>query len=761
MRHTLSNEISPGSSSSEFSSEYNSSSRRKMKASTLSNNRMVSSSPIYPKIKNRYSNNKEVCVNEPLKYEEAIERKMPETTLNDSTHLCQRDSYLKSGMRYCDYQNSKISYNRSFSSTDSSYSHPKNAKSSLKKLSNENSLARQQFHEQNHINNSSVTGCNSTVWNSVDEEYDMLTSSLGRQQRPMAKEITPGLVARMAVSYSNLSQKNATLTTCVNKKLISNKSIPVSGYVAKISDSFDHLAKTGKSSIAKANKGKKFQHVSPINERDKTQSQNYKYKRSASESQMSKKTLDYKQEKASLDCSTSLSLDPKSSSSELGSSKTCPEKYVSLLDKEYNKVFEGKKVSQEYLKSPTGTNDFSRQGSGRRMMRFFPNANLIESSRSMVDMQNKNHVEDRNELGAMHPRVTSGSDMFRDSESTFTTESSYSLSGDVYSCHKKSASNSGSHLSDVFTSSEGIENIGFSCTDQMPIECMDSRILCASKSEDPKQSAIFPSSYQINYQNKNVSAENSSSDIGSPRASFKFFNSPKFMKKLTSPKLDKKNIFKSKKQAKELKKTEQKETVSQNDRKFFGSPILGRALFRSPKTEKKVITISSGVQTDIPPGIPSDFNKSFHDLNRNESSAPLDRSDNFDRVSELRDEENITSKSSSCSSLNSMASNSMPPLVNSVYYADSKMKPQIVVTLPLAAEKQAVERMSPDVSRTPLKPMMGITMLSKKRLPSISGESSVSVSSRSSQDGSTKDTTQPHAEVSMEINGKSILLICL
>ncbi|KAG8198235.1 hypothetical protein JTE90_021492 [Oedothorax gibbosus] len=739
LRHTLSNEISPGSSSSEFSSEHNFSSRRKVKTSSISNNN-TSSLAANPTIKSQCSNTKELGANGTLKYEETVDAKLPENKLDGSILNYQRDSYRNSGMRYCDYKNSRISYNRSFSTTDSSYSHPINSRSSLKKAVTENPISRQQLQEPNYqIDNSSTTGCHSNPWSSVDEEYDMLTSSLGRQQRPIAKEITPGLVARMAVSYSNLSKKNSTMMASVSKKSISNKGVPASGYVAKISDSFDHLAKFGKSSITKAHKEKKSQVT--MNERDKVHcNQNYKCKRSASESQMSKQTFDYKHDK--VDYSTSLSLDPKFSTSNFESGETQPEKYVSLLDKEYNKVFEGKKVSQEYLKSPTSINNFSRQGSGRRMMRFFPNANLIESSRSLVDMQNKNLVEDRSEL-----RKTSGSDVFRDSESTFTTESSYSLSGDVYSCHKKSPSNSGSHLSDVFTSSEGIENIGFSCTDQIPIECMNT-----SKTNEHKQNITYPNSQQINYQNKNIPPE---TEIGSPRASFKFFNSPKFMKKLTSPKLDKKNIFKSKKQAKELKKTEQKEVSSQNDRTFFGSPILGRALFRPPKTDKRVITVSSGVQTDIPAGMP-EFNKSFHDLNRNESSVLVDRSCNFSHSAESREEENITSKSSSCSSLNSLASNSVAPLANSGHY-ETKAKPQIVVTLPHALEKQQLEnRMSPsDISRTPLKPMMGISMLSKKRLPSISGESSVSVSSRSSQDGS----TQQHTEVSMDMNGEEYLQV--
>ncbi|GIX86170.1 connector enhancer of kinase suppressor of ras 2 [Caerostris extrusa] len=177
-----------------------------------------------------------------------------------------------------------------------------------------------------------------------------------------------------------------------------------------------------------------------------------------------------------------------------------------------------------------------------------------------------------------------------------------------------------------------------------------------------------------------------------------------------------------------MKKAEQKESLSHSDRKFLGSPILARALFRSPKTEKKITTVSSGVQTDNPISDQS-----------TESNV------------ESREEENVTSKSSSCSSLNSITSNSVLPLTSSVYYVEARIKPQITVSLPLVTERGAESRLSPsDVSRTPLKPMMGVSMLSKKRLPSISGESSISVSSKSSQDGSTKEGTQLHSKFQLK-----------
>ncbi|GIX91886.1 connector enhancer of kinase suppressor of ras 2 [Caerostris darwini] len=732
-------------SSSEFPSEFVASSRRKNKTLSFSN-RVVTSSSGFPKIKKRYSNKQE-SYNYELQAEEIVERGGPRSINAKLYYSSQTESHLKPGSRYLDYQNAKVSYNRSFSCTES---YQRNQNNSIDKRSFEGSLNNHNFYPEKYgqTSNSNIVSCNSSVWNSVDEEHDMSTSSLGRQQKPLAKEITPGLVARMAVSYSNLSQRNSSVAANLNKKSLLNKGIPAPGYVAKISDSFDHLAKTGS---ARTDKGKKFSPISPTNEKVKVQlHQNYKYKRSASESHMSKNISECNVELSNT--ATSLTRDPHLSHQL--SNKTRSEKYVSLLDKEYNKVFEGKKVSQQYLKSPCHSNEFSDLGSNRRMMRFFPSGNIIESTRSLVDVQNENLRESGNKLQfSANGKNASGSDiMLRDSKSSFTTESSFSLSGERYNSFRKTTSSSGSHLSNVFTSSEGIENIGFSCIDQTNSDNTDFRTH-ESKCWEQKHLTNSPLTYQASEQNINLPNE---SDHDSPKSSFKFFSSPKFMKKLTSPKLDKKNIFKSKKQAKEMKKAEQKESLSHSDRKFLGSPILARALFRSPKTEKKITTVSSGVQTDNPISDQMFFDRSkpSHDLNRNENAAAKELCCSTESNVDSREEENVTSKSSSCSSLNSITSNSVLPLTSSVYYVEARIKPQITVSLPLVTERGAESRLSPsDVSRTPLKPMMGVSMLSKKRLPSISGESSISVSSKSSQDGSTKEGTQLHSEVSIEVNG--------
>ncbi|GFQ74559.1 connector enhancer of kinase suppressor of ras 2, partial [Trichonephila clavata] len=751
IRRNLDNENSPAYSySSEFSSEHSANSRRKVKTLSFSNSRMLTTSVGYPKIKKRYISKQESYFYEEQKgTEDSIEKRKFVNISGKSCYSSQTDSISKPGDRYLDFQNATISYNRSFSCTDS-HSHLSNPNNSTKKVTYDNYLPYQNFSDRYcQTNNSNVVGCNPPVWKSVDEEYDMLTSSLGRQQRPFAKEITPGLVARMAVSYSNLSQKNLSNASNLSKKSLLNKGVPAPGYVAKISDSFDHLAKSNSSRVDKG----KFSQISPTNDKVRIQpQQNYKYKRSASESHMSKNTSDCDSELSNL--TSFMSLDPRYSHQQSLNSR--PERYVSLLDKEYNKVFEGKKVSQQYLKSPH-SNNVPDICSGQRMMRFFPTGNIMESTHSLVDVQNENFKAPGNSLQvSANAKNSLGSDIiYRSSECSVTTENSRSLSDDRYNSVKK-VSGSGSHLSDAFTSSEGIENIGFSCIDQGNSKHSDIGILPNKNLEQKENTSPsnLSNTFQASQQNKNFPFE---SGQDSPKTSFKFFSSPKFMKKLTSPKLDKKNIFKSKKQAKEMKKAEQKEASSHNDRKFFGSPILARALFRSPKTEKKIITVSSGVQTDNPlfDQIIIEGDKPTHDLNRNESTTTKELSNISETRVENQNEENVTSKSSSCSSLNSIASSSILPVTSSVYYVEAKMKPQITVSLPLVSDKGAECRLSPsDTSRTPLKPMMGITMLSKKRLPSISGESSISVSSKSSQDGSTKDATHLQSEVSIEINGE-------
>ncbi|KFM59683.1 hypothetical protein X975_00871, partial [Stegodyphus mimosarum] len=709
------------------------------------------------------------------------------------------DSYTKSVSRCVESHSHKIFYNRSFSCTES-YTHLKDNPSNLiGKASHETCLGDNSvpvIYNQTNILNKASHG--HQMWNPADEEYDILTSSLGRQQRALAKEITPGLVARMAVSYSNLSQKNS-VTSSLSKKFSLQKGVPAPGYVAKISDSFDYLAKVGTSNNASAdNKGKKCRAM-PGAFKKPAIHEHPNCKRSASESQVSKKL-------SNITCNT----EPLTYSSSLSSSSqyycheeisSPPEKFVSLLDKEYNKVFEGKKVSQQQLKSSCQTN-FNKLESGRREMRFFPSGDLIDSTCSLMSARSKNSLANKSalEFPSLNSKGISPGGIAENSENYFpctvdmyASENKYPQPFERGSSNRSTISNS-SHYSEsnFYDSSEGIENMGFGYTDQpcqanvssVDADNSDSYIDITFEKRNQILSDAANSSHP-SQRDGNFTLDAVSSDASSPKnTTFKFFNSPKFMKKLTSPKLDKKNIFKSKKQAKEAKRAEQKEILStqndgkkqakeakkaeqkeilsaQSERKFFGSPRLVRSIFGSPKAQKKVTTVSSGVQTDnLPTVLPIlDYKMPCHDLNQNESFvSSLDLPTNKSSIhGESHEQENISSKSSSNSSLNSNASNSLSPYTSSLYYVEARIKPQITISLPLVADKSS-ERSPPETPRTPLKPTMGVAMLSKKRLPSISGESSVSVSSKSSHDGSTKEVVQQHSEVSMDVNGDEEML---
>ncbi|XP_035205869.1 uncharacterized protein LOC118180902 [Stegodyphus dumicola] len=790
------NEWSSVSSASDHSFDFAQKSQKKEKNFHSVDNKKSSHSA-FPKVIKRNASNKTLMhwINQNAVSNLEMKEGMPSNTSSLYTPVA--DSYTKSVSRCVESHSHKIFYNRSFSCTES-YTHLKDNHSNLTgKASHETCLGDNSvpsIYNQTNILKKASHG--HQMWNSIDEEYDILTSSLGRQQRALAKEITPGLVARMAVSYSNLSQKNS-VTSSLSKKFSLQKGVPAPGYVAKISDSFDYLAKVGTSNNASAdNKGKKCQAMSDDTKKPATH-QHPNCKRSASESQVSKKLSNIAHNTEPLTYSSSLSSgSPYYCHGEISSP---PEKFVSLLDKEYNKVFEGKKVSQQQLKSSCQAN-FNKHESGRREMRFFPSGDLIDSACSM-SVQNKNSVANKGalEFPLQNSKIISPGGIPGNSENYFpctvdmyASENRYMQQFERGSSNRSTISNS-SHYSgsNFYDSSEGIENMGFGYTDQ-PCQANVGSIN-ANNSDSyiditfDKQSQILPDSANSHpsHHDGNFTLDAVSSDANSPKnTSFKFFNSPKFMKKLTSPKLDKKNIFKSKKQAKEAKRAEQKEISStqsdskkqakeakkaeqkeisstQSERKFFGSPRLVRAIFGSPKAQKKVITVSSGVQTDnLPTALPIlDYKKPCHDLNQNENFVTsLDLPTSKSSIhGESHEQGNISSKSSSNSSLNSNASNSLSPYTSSLYYVEARIKPQITISLPLVADKSS-EKSPPETPRTPLKPTMGVAMLSKKRLPSISGESSVSISSKSSHDGSTKEIVQQHSEVSMDVNGDEEML---
>ncbi|XP_054709163.1 uncharacterized protein LOC129218867 [Uloborus diversus] len=667
----------------------------------------------------------------------------------------------------------RVTYNRSFSCTESTSNKYSNQYQLIRKMSHESSIRSniKPVCEQPSMTESSNI---SITWDAADEECDMLTSSLGRQQKAVAKEITPGLVARMAVSYSNLSQKNALVQPGYSKRSNSRKCIPAPGYVAKISDSFDHMAKTiSDKPVRLENREKVFQHALSAKEIVSLK-QHPACKRSASESQVSKHFGKVHLNTESGNYSSYLSSNCALAYSKQRATESQPKRFVSLLDKEYNKVFEGKKVSQCQLKSQSQL-VYKSCGSQIREMKFFPCSEVL---RSKITLQNHSGTNISSDRSSDHQKGSCNSELLYNSpkevvdikcQSGNTNVSPLPLhSHEVHSTNQNVAADWSSSFHDkTFESSAGIENIGFSFTDHGSIGSIETEISLTfpnselgNKGAECLESTSFTD--QSSLHNLNLPSAVSSESGSSRNSSFKFFSSPKFMKKLTSPKLDKRNIFKSKKQGKENKKAEQKELTSvQNEKKFFGSPRLVRAIFGSPKSPKKVVTVSSGVQTDNLSGALShtEEKKKFHDLNRNESFVnALDLCQTLNPYVESQNQSNLGSKSSSNSSLNSNVSNS-PSFPNSHYYVETRIKPQITISLPLVSDKSNENTFSPgETLRTPLKPTMGVAMLSKKRLPSISGESSVSISSKSSHDGSLKEAAQICSEVSVDVNSSGLLL---
>ncbi|XP_013794745.1 uncharacterized protein LOC106478730 isoform X2 [Limulus polyphemus] len=200
---------------------------------------------------------------------------------------------------------------------------------------------------------------------------------------------------------------------------------------------------------------------------------------------------------------------------------------------------------------------------------------------------------------------------------------------------------------------------------------------------------------------------------------FRLFGSSK-ISKIVSPKQERKHIFggKIKSPKAERKKGENKNVTSSRDRTFLGSPKLGRAIFGSPKSDRKLMN-SAAVQTDhsFDPLIP----ESPQHLDAGSSLRHSEESLKSSRLEELTAYPDISEeflKTSSNSSLNSSASGSVVSSSSSSrYYVETRIRPQITISLPLVTESSSDEL--PDTPRTPLKPTMGVSMLGKRRTGSV------------------------------------------
>lgn len=478
--------------------------------------------------------------------------------------------------------------------------------------------------------------------------------SLGRQ-KSAEREMSPGFVARMAGSYNSLSQKGTTTPSGSLERLRLRDPSPAPGYVAKISGSFDQLAKERAKSESSA-PNHSFQEGS-------SKPTHASCKWEPSRNQCSSTNRDHR-------FISDADLHERfqgTSYRDIGQL----DHDVSLLDKEYNRLY-GKK----------------RQSGGK------PNiAPQLKKSGSRSEMRM---------YGTKLP----------------------------YDFPKTATSQQIHHL---YTSRHGSEQD----LTQMAVDTTDSRLrkefMQQQLGTTPGDTSglngsFFPSSSSTSISSRRTSAvhinssgmeSNSKQNESKSGHMFRLFGSSK-ISKIVSPKQERKHIFggKIKSPKAERKKGENKNVTSSHERTFLGSPKLGRAIFGSPKSDRKLMN-SAAVQTD----------HSFDPLSQ-ESSQHLDVGSSFRRSEEsLKSSrlEELTSypeiseeclKTSSNSSLNSSASGSVVSSSSSSrYYVETRIRPQITISLPLVTESSSDEL--PDTPRTPLKPTMGVSMLGKRRTGSV------------------------------------------
>lgn len=480
-------------------------------------------------------------------------------------------------------------------------------------------------------------------WSNIEDKlHDFSTSSLGRQ-RVLVKEITPGLVARMTGSYNNLSQ-NQIQTALIERKKSKEQSAPIPGYVAKLSGSFDQLAKCGqKLSMSSFEKNKDKEIIQEKSKEDNTKSSN----------------LD----------KTCTNEDDKS------------EKFVSMLDKEYYRLYGKKKPST--ISVPA---NFSNGKNHIKMIKDHSNntnTNNYESIKSSVSTYNKQiFLKSSNGQNLINYSKQKSTNLTYDNEPLSQSTSNVSSQDNSMNIYTKS--------------DNGPENFQF--------EQIDSTQNLKASTDKLTHTQII----SVHNSQRRTSKDNLPEYTDLPsKSSFKFFGSPKFMKKFTSPKPQKKNNFKNK-----FTKSEERFGSPLPERKFLGSPKLARAIFGSPKVEHKPVAMSSAaVQTE----------KSFNPSCQTEVPTKLVRIQKTDDShQELVDE---CLKTSSNSSLNSSASGSaISSTGSSHYYVETRIRPQITISLPLVTESNNDDRPpTPETPRTP-KPTMGIAMIGKRRTSSITNE---------------------------------------
>ncbi|XP_067128272.1 uncharacterized protein [Centruroides vittatus] len=598
--------------------------------------------------KHRHSKQTRGSINKQTKYSNICLSKCEGLQTEKDDELKYIQTFRSGYMRSLSCTDASSHYIQRLHSSEKHAQHPSSTFQFPRKMSYQEVSSGTSFGNEEKYINSKAHRLSGQWSNLEDKLQDFSTGSLGRQ-RVMVKEITPGLVARMTGSYNNLSQ-NQIQTATAERKKSKEHSAPIPGYVAKLSGSFDQLAKCGQ----------KF----PKNSLEKN-----------------KEIIPEKIKENNI----------KNSSSDQNSSneETKSEKFVSMLDKEYHRLY-GKKKPSTISVQPGLNNDkqprkLVKEQNGSSSSSGSVNTNNNKSVKSSIPIYNRSFSKPLNEHNLDNTNKQKITNLVYDKDPIphlSPNESSQSIPLNLYTKNKS-----------------GPEYFQF---DQIP------------SSHNSKFSSDKLSSPQI----AEVSANNglrrtskeSLSEVGdhpSSKSSFKFFGSPKFMKKFTSPKPQKKHNFKNK-----FTKSEERFGSPLSERKFLGSPKLARAIFGSPKCEQKTVTMSSAaVQTE------KTFNSSCQTDN---PPKPLRTQKNDESHQEIADE---CLKTSSNSSLNSSASGSaISSTGSSHYYVETRIRPQITISLPLVTESNNDDRPpTPETPRTP-KPTMGIAMIGKRRTPSISNE---------------------------------------
>ena len=350
---------------------------------------------------------------------------------------------------------------------------------------------------------------------------------------------------------------------------------------------------------------------------------------------------------------------------------------LSVLDREYNRIFGGKKPNQAQL-SP-------RQNSPKQLQ------NLV-SSASSIEIEN---LYTSRPKPVLSPIMKSKSSIKNDSP---VCGSPSPFKNDRPPTPASSSDNS-------MSSSSGISSY-YSMYLEIPAEQMN-RIINTSQGSTSSFHSTKSSPITLECQNRvQTSTPTSSSAAQSPlksksptkSSSFRFFSSPKLLKKFSTPKYQKEKHS----EKKDVFKTGCEDKMTKTERLFLGSPKLTRAFFGgSIKNKQEAIN---------------------NDNNNYDDDAKLGVS-----ASCQTDESFVNNQNQSSLNRSSSDSSVMPNRLSHQHHiVETKInKPQLTIALPLLTESSTDSSHElPMTPETPRKPTMGISMLGKRRPSNVSSDKS-------------------------------------